>query len=347
MEGFKSKPIIPNFKHVKDLIKDEDIFLFYYPGIIFNSRVKSPIGEKDDRPSFSVFWSNLKNKLIFKEFRYGYTGDSIDFVRYLFYYPDNTRACMRILRDFGKDEGFYIDNNIMKIKPSKIPKSSRIVKKHERADFKVIIRNWEEHDLEYWGKYGITLQWLKLGRIYPVKFFYIGKSPYRAEKYSYVYVENKDNNLTYKIYQPFSEEKKWLGNNDASIWELWELLPNKHDFLIITKSRKDALSIMSTCRIPSVSLQTEGSIPKIQVIDELKSRFKHILFFYDNDYDKSKNWGVQYVKRLSEEFNIDYILINEKYHSKDYSDFIDNHGIRKAKLFLWREIKNKLYESTK
>ena len=35
-----------------------------------------------------------------------------------------------------------------------------------------------------------------------------------CEKYAYAYIEFKDGLPTYKIYQPFSENYKWLNNHD-------------------------------------------------------------------------------------------------------------------------------------
>ena len=345
MQGFNPQKVVPNVDYVRALLKDEEIYSFYIPGIKFNTYFSSPIGEKDNVPSFSVFWSYRYNKFMFKEFRYGYFGDVYDLVGKMFLYNTIERVCMRILRDFGLDDDFFIDEDIAKIKPSRIyPYKKVSTARKSRATLRVVIRKWLPHDLDFWKKFGIDEKWLKRGSVFPISFFYLNGRLNKAEKYAYVYIERKDGNITYKIYQPFSKENKWLSNNDTSVWELWDVLPPSHKFLIITKSRKDALSIMATCRIPSTSLQAEGNIPKPQVIQELKERFKHIFLLYDNDYEKNVNWGLRYVTKLSESFGIDYLLIPEEYKSKDYSELVNNIREEKARKFLFRAIKKKLIE---
>lgn len=350
MKGFKANiglPI-PNYTDVFKLLDEANIFAYYVPNLEFNTSIKSPLGEPDNKPSFSVFWSYRKHKFIFKEHRYGYIGDCVDFVRYYFGYKNNTKACMKIFNDFGIT-GFKIDDDIDRkvITDHTKIQVDVLSKRRQSAKIKVTVRDWEKYDLDYWAKYGLNKQWLKFGGIYPISFYYITQYGYtdirKADKYAYVYVEHKDSKVTYKIYQPFNKVGlKWRSNNNNSIWELWNCLPQTYDFLIITKSRKDALSIMATADIPATSLQAEGTIPKPQVIKELKERFKNIFLLYDNDYDADENWGQGYSKKLSKKFELPDIFIPDKFESKDYTDFIIKYSIKEAKYMLWNLIKKKL-----
>lgn len=197
------------------------------------------------------------------------------------------------------------------------------------------VREWESYDLDFWKSYGITLPWLKFGEIYPISHTFITKEgktyTFPAEKYAYAYVERKDNKVTLKIYQPFSKTRKWINSNDASVWDLWNQLPDKGNKLIITSSRKDALCIWENTLIPAISMQGEGYIPKQKVIDELKSRFKHIWILFDNDFDKPNNPGEHYAQFLSEAFNIPYIEIPKEYKAKDPSDLVKKYNINTLK----------------
>ena len=83
--------------------------------------------------------------------------------------------------------------------------------------------------------------------------------------------------------------------------------------------------------IPAISMQGEGYIPKQSVIDELKSRFKNIYIFFDNDFDKDENHGRQYAQFLSKTFDIPYIEIPNEYAVKDPSDFVNKYGREKLK----------------
>ena len=336
MQGFipDDRLPIPNYTDVFKLLNEADIFSYYIPNIVLNGRFPSPLGEKDNNPSFSVFWSYRKHKFIFKDFRYGYTGDVIDFVRYYFGYLNNDKACMRIMNDFDIP-GFRIDSDIDKSTMVTHDKIISLPRKRTSIKIKVTVRDWEKYDLDYWGKYGITKKWLEYGRIYPISFYYLNGSIRKADKYAYAYIEQKDGKITYKIYQPFNKAgAKWRSDNNSSVWELWDLLPDKHDCLIITKSRKDALSIMSISGIPATALQAEGTIPKPHVVNQLKERFKNIFLFYDNDYDASENWGQNYSKKLSDKFKLPSIYIPDEYESKDYTDFIIKYDIKKAKKLL-------------
>tara|TARA_R110000851_G_scaffold78000_5_gene172066 strand:+ start:7221 stop:8264 length:1044 start_codon:yes stop_codon:yes gene_type:complete len=334
----------PNYKDVFRLLDDEQIFQYYIPGLTLNTSMLSPIGKADRHPSFSVFWSYRKHKFIFKEHRYGYTGDCIDFVRYFYGYHNNAKACMKIFKDFGIS-GYRSDDDI--INPSTPFDHKTVIKKLPKKtggiSIRVKVREWNKNDLDYWGKYGITLDWLKLGDIYPIEYYYLNNSMRRADKLAYAYIERKDGKITYKIYQPYNlHHRKWISNNNASVWELWSKLPSSHDFLIITKSRKDALSVMATTGIPATSLQAEGTIPKEHVVDVLRPRFKHIFLLYDNDYDSDVNWGQNYCQKLSETFDLPYLTIPSKLKAKDYTDYIDKYSIKEAKNMLWNLIKQKL-----
>jgi len=346
MKGFKGRKLedkpLPNFKDVYDRIPAEQIYAFYIPGVVLNSTMSSPLGDKDNVSSFSIFWSYRKNKYLWKDFRYGWFGDAIDFVQRLFGYTSQVEACMKIFNDFGIDDFYIFKELTTTINPgnSKISVKSKTKRK---SKLQITIRDWNQNDISFWGQYGITTKWLKYANIYPIKYFYIDGNIKIADKLAYAYVENKDGNITYKIYQPLIKiGKKWLSNNDSSVWELWHMLPKTHDYLIITKSRKDALSIMATMNIPATSLQAEGTIPKDNVIDELKQRFKYIFLFYDNDFDKKTNYGREYGRKLSELFDLPQIEIHEIHQEKDYSDLVKNKGIKYARTVLWQLIKKEL-----
>jgi len=155
----------------------------------------------------------------------------------------------------------------------------------------------------------------------------------------YAYLEFKDDTPTYKIYQPFSKEYKFMNNNDYSVWEGWTQMPSTGDLLIITSSRKDVMSIVSTTDYPAVALQSESVLPKKQVIEELKSRFKDIYILYDNDFNSNENNGRKYGANLANAFNCIQIEIPSEYESKDYSDLVRNHGQHLAKNLLESLIK--------
>ncbi len=98
------------------------------------------------------------------------------------------------------------------------------------------------------------------------------------------------------------------------------------DYLIITKSRKDALSIWANTGIPCTSLQGEGYIPKKHVVQQLKDRANKVFLLYDNDFDKDINIGREWGAKIASKFNLNQIEIPDTYMSKDASDLYKNHG---------------------
>lgn len=344
MEGFNNKQVkdYPNFKDVFELLDDADVFRAYLNCDFSIGSMNSPIGAPDRHASFSIFYNHRKSKFMFKEHRYGYIGDCIDFVKYLFSYPSNRKACMRIMHDFGQHQ-FQLDDDITSlIPPGNISNNIPVVIPPPREiDIRITIRDWEDYDIEYWKSYGVSKKWLDRGSVYPISFYFINGHIRVADKYAYAYVEYKDMEYTYKVYQPYSTHQKWLSNNNGSVWELWECLPDKYDTLIITKSRKDGLSIMSTMGIPSTALQSEGTLPKEQVVDELKRRFLNIYLLYDNDFDKDTNYGMEYSKKLVDKFGFKHLIIPSQYGEKDYSDLVKRYSEQKA-VSIIRELINKI-----
>ena len=168
-------------------------------------------------------------------------------------------------------------------------------------------RIWLKIDDEFWGKYGITRKWLKFANVHPVNFMFINGKAYRTDKHAYTYIEHKDGIETQKVYQPFNVNGfKWISSANGSVWSLWTQLPEKGENLIITSSLKDALTIWANTGIPSCSLQSESTMPKEKVVNQLKSRFNNIFVLFDNDFDKKENHGRIFGERVAKRFDLCY-----------------------------------------
>ncbi len=172
------------------------------------------------------------------------------------------------------------------------------------TDLQCKVRDWASYDVEYWESYGISLDWLKYAEVYPISHKIIikngNKYVFKADKYAYAYVEHKEGKVTLKVYQPFNKDGyKWSSNIDRSVWSLWTKIPKFGNNLIISSSVKDCLNIMCNLGIPAICMQGEGYKPKPQIIEELKSRYKNIILFYDNDYNNPDNPGKKDSMELS------------------------------------------------
>lgn len=79
--------------------------------------------------------------------------------------------------------------------------------------------------------------------------------------------------------------------------------------------------------IPSIAPNSENVAISEKVLDKLKSKFKRIIFWYDNDTAGKEN--LDKLKQAHPEF--EYFYIPEEYGVKDFSDFRKKYGIKKSK----------------
>lgn len=315
----------------KELLKHispEQIFSFYSQEDITLKRViKSPL-RKESNPSFGYFL-NEDGEMCFNDFVLG-GGDCIKFIE-LLYGLNHFEALSRIVIDFNLQNIFYhkeLDDNTSKttsdLKIQIKNKNTTVINKKRR--------DWKKHDIEFWKQFGITISTLINYRVEPIEYFFLNDNPFLADKYSYVFIENKDNKETYKIYQPYSKTTKWLSNNDVSVWQGWEqAMKSNSEDLFITSSLKDVMSLKDCLNLTALSLQSEGATPKEQVISTLQNKFENIYILYDNDFDKETNWGQLHAKRLFEKYNFNNLIIPSQFKSKDFSDLVKNYGVDKAR----------------
>lgn len=302
-----------NINDVREITSDDEVVSKYLGINSVPIIMLSPL-RKDKNPSLSIFRLPDGN-IGYKDFGTGEKGIIYDLLSKLWNISIK-QVYRRIIDDYSPS------NTLI----NKTKRQRKLRKSCTTLNVKT--REWRDWDLEYWNKYGISKEWLEYAEVYPIStlFFNNDKTTIPAEKYAYVYVERKDNKVTLKVYQPYSERFKWISKHDSSVWDLWTKIPITGDKLIITSSRKDALCVWSNSGIPSLSLQGEGYIPKESVINELKSRYRDIYILYDNDFQSDVNHGRLYGKHLSEMFNLKQIEIPDEYRSKDPSDLCMNYG---------------------
>jgi len=344
---------LPNSNDILSAVSDLEIFEMYLGGIP-RKAISSPLRE-DSKPSFSLFHSDQHNKIFFKDFATGETGDCFLFVMRLFNLQSKVETFNKIASDFQLTQ-FELNPPISYSSPKKpyVSKSNRKKSiKSDRIRISIRTRDWKIRDKNYWsGKYELTKDQLEYCNVFPISHYFINGYCTKADDLAYAFVEEKDGIQTFKIYQPFNQnDEKWINNNDFSTWELWTQLPEKGDILIITSSRKDAMVIKSLFpseTITACSLQSEGVNPKMSVTDELKGRFKEIFVLYDNDYTNDKNPGRNAGQKLCDMTGFLQIEIStdvcRQYGIKDPSDYLDAISSPELKHLLVTLIKERLRE---
>jgi len=341
MYNFKIKTFI-NEENLLKHVSDYDIFKYYIGDFKIGKSFSSPF-RKDDYASFNIGYNSITNKLYYNDYVLG-GGNFILFVMYK-YNLNYREACNKIVIDLDLQEHFHLydlDKKIIKENKKFLKSTENEIKKFKKEVYlSAKIRSWQEHDLQFWKQFGITLSTLEKYNVFPAEYAMVGEKIFKLDKYAYVFVEYKDNEKTITVYQPYNNQK-WMKNHNSSVWYGWTQLPEKGKNLIITKSRKDIMSIYENTGIPVAGLQNEKILPKQQVMDELKNRFETIYVLYDNDFDKPVNWGREFGQKLSDEYNLFQIEIPEDLESKDFSDLILNHGKKKACEVLYELISDTL-----
>jgi hypothetical protein len=309
-----------------DKYPEEQILTAVFPEITeIPCRISSPF-RVDNHPSFSIFMGD-DNHIRFKDF-----GDT-----------DCKGGLLDLLCRKWNCSFYQVFDKILAVMQDKVesdvnfkPKQIKMLTRKESSELtkiQVAVRPWRDYDYEYWSSYGIEKQWLKYAGIHAISHKIITKEGkkyiFPAPKYSYVFTEYKDGRLSLKIYNPFDTKYKWCSKMDSSVWSLWTKIPEKGDNLIIGSSTKDCLNISCNLHIPAICMQGEGYWPKPRIIDELKSRYKNIIVFFDNDYTNEDNPGRTDSIKLANEFNLKRVEIPAKYEAKDPSDLFKVHGKEK------------------
>lgn len=139
---------------------------------------------------------------------------------------------------------------------------------------------------------------------------------------------------------PYSKSKRFISDfRGSSRYLLHNLndIDKSVNYIIISKSVKDAM-VLQAFGYNVTSVQNEGISIPTSIIKYLQSLYKYIYVFYDNDYNKSKNWGQIDAKELIKQYPfIKNIVIDGRYKVTDISEFICKYDEHKTK-----ELLNKL-----
>lgn len=312
-------------------LSDRDILKRYLSIDDLPCTVQSPLRDDDKNPSFSL--RETLGTVYWKDFGTGDGGTVVGLLAKL-WGVQYKEALLKIQMDMDK----------------RVP-SLNLVRKYNGkihlttdSTMDVRIREWKDWDIKFWNSFGISQKFCTWCNVYPVSHLFFTKTDkdtgkktsvtIPADKYAYAYMEWKDGIRSIKLYQPFSQNMKWLSKHDHSVWDLW-----KHAFryaetrsdavVIITSSRKDAMCIWENLGIPAMALQGEGYLPKPQVMQQVLDRFKTVYLWYDNDFSHTEdNPGQDNAKKLIELYpSLKNICIPSELECKDPSDLVKNWGI--------------------
>lgn len=285
-------------------------------GMIYNSPFR-----KDKNPSFGIYYSKRTKQLLFKDHGTGECGNVIKFVS-LF---TGKTEYNDILSDIV--DKLNITNN------TKLVSSKQYIPPTETV-IGVVRQEFTDVDINYWKQFNISINTLKKFNVNSIKYYLcngIVKGTYKRENPMYAYKVYNN----FKIYRPLADKyTKWRNNLTDYDIQGYEQLPQKGDILFITKSMKDVMCLHEM-GYPAVSPSSESTFLPKDVLEQLKTRFKHIIILFDRDTS-----GVKRSRKLNRETGLEAMFINKKFKAKDVSDAVKANSFEEIKNWLDETIKN-------
>lgn len=282
--------------------------------------ISSPLRSDDTHPSFFIYSPDGK-RVLYKDYATGDWGDIYSLLCKL-----KGISLEKLVYSLSLNQDLASDKEIGETEEKISSKPEQTAK--PKSEIRVKVREWTKADIAYWNTYGITLQWLKYADVHPISHKIVYKDSQRyvfpAARLAYVFVERKEGNVSFKIYQPLSKHYKWRTNNDGSVVGLWTKIPKSGEKLVICSSLKDALCLWIHTGIPAVYVQSETTGMSDTAIEVLKSRYKHIFICFDNDAPGLKD-GVE----LSSHTGFTNIILPQFEGGKDISDLYKTVGKEK------------------
>lgn len=242
-------------------------------------------------------------------------------------------------------EGKTVDPNLDNILSSAIAKG-----KQRKPIIDIVSRSWNKYDKDIWGHWGVDLNYLNTHFVVPVDQYYINRSIDSKAKYNYkvsdpcyAYIlgTNRQGIRLVKLYFPKRNRNKDLKfiTNCNVLEGLPNLELNNYDYILITKSSKDRLSIGNHLMLHP--LYGKAKKLNIGVINLPSENYKLTQIEYDwltnkltndgmllslLDFDKTGRNGAKY---LEETYNIPYLFITRgelglpNFNCKDFADLHD------------------------
>lgn len=331
--------------------------------------IKSVFRDDDYNKSMGIVY-NRKGRLKVRDFGgFGFFDDVYGVVAYVLsniydrpISTDNKQDFYFVLKHIANTfsdniEGKIVDENIDKDIIKALSKG-----RSKKAIIEIAPRPWNQQDKAYWNSIGINLNFLNANFVIPVDQYYINRITNPDPKYyykesdpcyAYMLGQNKQGIYLIKLYFPFrdrSKELKFITNCNV-LEGLPNLERNDYDYIIITKSSKDRLSIGShlsstffyggagnKLHIGVINLPSENYKLKTNEYEWLKNKLnENGIIVSLLDFDTTGRCGAKY---LYETYNIPYIFITRgefglyNYGGKDFSDLHKCYSIKQLNQFI-------------
>lgn len=217
------------------------------------------------------------------------------------------------------------------VNKAKIKYSGTKIEKSETSRIQVEIREWDDVDLNWWGRYGITKETLNKFKVYPCKTVWLNGNiffVYSGNERCYGYFGGTKEGVEYwRIYFPSRRNFKFVGNWKATQIQGAHLLPKQGgEDLVITKSLKDVM-VLYEYGITAIAPCSENVFVTDSQYEKLKTKFNRIYINYDNDEP-----GIKAMCKIKKQFrDLKVIFLPRHGGDKDISDFRKAHGDKRTR----------------
>lgn len=342
---------------------------------ILNNTLITSVFRDDDTNGSMGFTFNKKGRLKVRDFGgFGFFGDIYDVVAYVLSLafgrkiePNNKQDFYFILKHIADTFSDIIDNKEVDENIDPFIQNALRKGKANNHIIEIVPRSWNQHDKRIWETWNINLNYLNTHFVVPVDQYYVDRginsNPqyYYKEKdpcYGYILGQKSNGIWLIKLYFPLRDrtkkELKFVTN-----CQVLEGLPNleldEYDYILITKSSKDRLSIGShlishplyggmnnPVKIGLINLPSESYKLRQKEYDFLKNKLKENgLIVSLLDFDKAGRHGAKY---LLDTYNIPYIFITRgefglyNYKSKDFAELHEHYTNEQINQFITETI---------
>lgn len=295
-------------------------------------KIKSIFNPSEKTPSMCLYVDNAynidgtqANQYVYKDFSTGKFGNKIHLVKHLFNlnFSDAVEKLINDYNNYVKNESFEQVNFVKQLR--------------WKIDF-VKERQWNNSDANYWLQFNIGSSMLDKFNVKPLEYYILlQEESHETFKVSgpnmYGYFDK--NNDIYKIYRPNNKKYKFF--KAKSYLQGFDQLTYKSPYLVICSSLKDCMSLKSMVyNVDVISPDSENTIIKPYVINNLKSKYKKVITLFDNDIA-----GIKALETYSNNYNIKGIVSPL---AKDISDAIKDYGVSKVRKELKPLLKQIIHE---
>jgi 5S rRNA maturation endonuclease (ribonuclease M5) len=319
MYGCPEIPLEISFDWLFDRVNQEDVYEKYLGFCGLNEKFTNPL--RDDRKGgCSFYWNG--GVLFFKDFAINKTYTCVSVVmesERLSYYD----ALWKIYNVFYKRDTV-----------NKKPVTKKIDSIKTYRTFKVKVQLFNHIGINYCKSFGITGGFIKRA-----KWYYIEKIWDEADRLIYYY-RDEDPCIGYyfgddkwKFYFFKRKDYRFMGNVPQDVLQGEHMLPEKAEYIIITKSFKD-VGTLDKFGIVAVAPQAESVILTENQMNRLRKVSQNI--FTLSDYD---NTGIHFGWQMRKLYNTKPLFLTEKLwarkkgylDAKDISDFYHLYGENETK----------------